>query len=281
MDQNNLVEPKALFFPWVFIAQGIATGALSYVGGRILASVMGEPSLGDIQKMIKQALVDLTQYILEQLREIVTEDRVHHLEALAISVETNLRRYANLPKDIQRRNRYLIEEADKKTSEAIPACLIYKLNALPVLVVFISLRVIAIKALHEGERDTKPLRDLAKELSELLGDLKAMTNDYYNLMLEPERRLSPVFCGVNRTDGPFPTETTWCCFKEDNKDPVESQCVGSTNSSEAVQRPRAEALRREQLVRLSNQRETIDMSFIAPIKEVFGTLDKIVLKLSK
>lgn len=147
-------------FTWAWVAAQLAAGALSYLGGRALASVMEQPAYDDVQSMIRQAVDDLKKFIRDEIRKAVEEDKIKDLESDAQTVTDSLKRYAKLPADLKERYRYLLEYSDTATLHGINLSEKYDLATLPIYASFVSLRILLIKAFYDQDKRREPMRGI-------------------------------------------------------------------------------------------------------------------------
>lgn len=138
----------AYFLTPVFVVW-LAQGAVSYMGGKLLSSIMHDPSISDVEGMIRNAIAEINAYT----RRVIEENEIRKLVAQMDSITRNLRQYANattIP-DMQA-NKYLLTDAILKTSEAMSACMTLGIAASFCYANAVSLRLLALSAFFTLEK---------------------------------------------------------------------------------------------------------------------------------
>lgn len=271
--EANRKQPK--LFPWAMIATALAEGALSYIGGEALKNVLGRPAYENIPGMIRDAVEELKVFIRDELRKALDEIVIQELEAEARALQVDLNRYSEVPENLKRDYKYLLESSDLSTSRGITHAEPYGISALPIYVSFVSLRIHVIQAFYELDHSRENLRNFAEALRTIQVSVNSLLDNYYLSGLDPQLRLSAVYCGVRHSDGQFPIDYFWCCCDQDGKQD-DGICAGSANSTEEVIRPIAEGKRAQRSVALEAERGRIFEGFIKPMKEVTKTWDLII-----
>jgi hypothetical protein len=83
-------------------------GALSYVGGQLMKSAMGDATITDVQTWIRAAVAELEAFLSAKLDDLLMQQMTAELAQL----KQNLTEYASLSPHNLKANRYLIEDAD-------------------------------------------------------------------------------------------------------------------------------------------------------------------------
>ncbi|WP_128931939.1 hypothetical protein [Bradyrhizobium zhanjiangense] len=66
-------EPVTLGSAAAFVGLALLQGAISYVGGRLLASALGDPVISDVQSWLKNAIAELEAFVSAELRRQLDE----------------------------------------------------------------------------------------------------------------------------------------------------------------------------------------------------------------
>jgi len=281
LTQFKVIEP----FTWAWVGAQLAGGVIAYIGGMAFARVIGEPSMGELAQIIRNAVQEIKEFIREELRRALAEEVLLALEASTEATYRNLKRYAAASASDRRNYRYLIEAADLDTNRGIALAQKYELNALPVYANFVSLRALAIRAFYEVDRNKPAMRAFADELIEYRKYVTTTLGNY-GLSLDPERRLGQPVCEWNRQGGQFPISYYGCCYKEDGKDNP-ANCVGSTqgdstaSSIESRVNSRIASLRKAKADQFSVFQQRTGENFISPLNAIIGKWDVAVAEIRR
>jgi hypothetical protein len=91
-----------------FVAVALLEGAISYLGGKLMASALGEATITDVHTWIRQAVLELEAFVSAKIDELVLQQMDAELEQL----KQNILEYAGLPASKLKVNRNLIDNAD-------------------------------------------------------------------------------------------------------------------------------------------------------------------------
>jgi hypothetical protein len=127
-------------------------GAISYVGGQLMASALGGARISDVQTWIAEAVAELEAFVSAELRRQLTELILNQMRADLDGIIQNLTEYSRLRKRDQATNRFLLESSDTKTASLVPLSLDYD-QALFISFSAVAYRFFALFGLYERDRD--------------------------------------------------------------------------------------------------------------------------------
>ena len=164
----------------------LAQGAVTYIGGRLLSSVVDDSRLSDVNTLIRNAVSEIAVYT----RRAIEENDVQQLVASMDSVKTNLRQYALFTTTHdQTANAFLLTDAVLKTSNAMSQCESLGISASLCCGCAVSLNIIAKFAYYK-------LAQVAEVRDTIVDTVNAATIYLNSLLppfiagLDPNRRIS-------------------------------------------------------------------------------------------
>jgi hypothetical protein len=124
----------------------LAEGALQYLGGQAMKSIMGNPDLQNIERLVRSAISEINA----ATRIAIDENEIRQLIQSMEAVFSNLRDYAELQnrKD-QRDNEFLLTDAILKTNDAAFQCVSLKIPAILCFANAVSLNLLARAAFYK------------------------------------------------------------------------------------------------------------------------------------
>ncbi|WP_271595926.1 hypothetical protein [Bradyrhizobium sp. CCBAU 25360] len=118
-------EPATLGSAAPFVGLALLQGAISYVGGRLSASALGDPVISDVQSWFKNAIAELEAFVSAELRRQLDQRAMEQMRADLPGINTNLCQYSSLRASNRPRNKYLLERCDMTTASLLPLSLYY------------------------------------------------------------------------------------------------------------------------------------------------------------
>lgn len=199
---------------WGTVGIWLAQGAVSYLGGLAMSSILGHPSLADIEELIKKAVKELKSYIRSELQRQIRENEINKLRAHTDSIVRNLRRFGVAPQNERSQLLYLLQDADINTSEILSLAISYDMMAASIYSNATSLRVLSFVSYYETTNSTVHLYSAKNSISEakiwINKQLKKSRNSW-----EPKNRLT----ALNKDSRSHPClgtyDTYW--FKKDGR----------------------------------------------------------------
>jgi hypothetical protein len=164
----------------------LAEGALQYLGGQAMKSIMGNPDLQNVERLVRSAI----QEINAATRAAIEENEIRKLINSMEAVFTNLRDYAELKdrKD-QLDNQFLLTDAILKTNEAAAQCVALKIPAVLCFVNSVSLNLLARAAFYKLHA-TPESKLLVGRMAEESATKATTIVDPFIASLDPSIRLS-------------------------------------------------------------------------------------------
>ena len=151
---RGIVRPTGDFTPHfdplttaLVALQYLAEGALQYLGGKLMATILGDPSISDLDDLIKNAVIQIEAFIPVALQQALAQNDLNTLNANLSGLLTDLNQYAGYTTHQEKlTNRYLVTHAIEFTSSAIPLAAQYNLSGSFVYANAVSLRLLALAA---------------------------------------------------------------------------------------------------------------------------------------
>lgn len=254
-----LIEP----FTWAWVALKLAEGAVSYVGGQTLASVLGRKE--DIAHLINNAVTELKTYIKASLEQQVIDECQSMVNALA----RDLLSYENAP----RSSDHLLNNAEIESGLLMSRLAPIHRAGLGSYVQAVSLRLITLQVRANHFNDKNILRNLVGTVDEgtefVKAELNAIgaeydydTDDVGKVWYREDR-------GGCYEDSCSPQE--YCAFFEDI-DGIEHGKCGCTDYQQAIRE--VTELRAAYIRSLGDQYETTQKYVVAPLNEVLSAWEK-------
>jgi hypothetical protein len=130
----------------IAVLLALAKGALQYLGGQAMKSIMGNPDLRDIERVVRSAIDEINA----STRIAIDENEIRQLIQSMEAIFSNLRDYAELKhrKD-QLDNEFLITDAILKTNDAAFQCASLKIPAILCFANAVSLNLLARSAFYK------------------------------------------------------------------------------------------------------------------------------------
>ena len=160
-----------------FVGLALIQGAISYVGGKIMSQIMGDPSITDVHGWIEEAVGELESFVSAELQKDLDEKVIEQMRANLQGTITNLTHYADLSLRDQKKDRwlYLVQDADEATSVLLPLSMNYD-QAIFISTVAMGYRLIALQALFKVGRDAGDITSAKIMMDSLLTYLVAARN---------------------------------------------------------------------------------------------------------
>jgi hypothetical protein len=129
------------------LGSALLKGAISYVGGELMASALGGAKINDVKTWIAEAVAELEAFVSAEIRRQLTALVITKMQADLEGIVHNIHEYAGLTPDQQKTNRFLVEHCVLKTSSLIPLSQNYD-QALFVSIVGMAYRLFALYGLY-------------------------------------------------------------------------------------------------------------------------------------
>ncbi len=187
------------------VCQYLIKGAISYAGGLALKSAIGGATITDVRTWIREAVVELEEFIADKLDQMVMQQMAADLD----QTKENIGEYASLPSGKLRINRYLIQDADTHTSALVALSLNYK-QAYSVSMAAMAYWCFARQALYLDDKAAGHITSMKDSID----DFMIRGSATYRFLLDqrsPDRRLR-VACEVEGDlppQGDIPGEPGW------------------------------------------------------------------------
>jgi hypothetical protein len=172
----------------VFVALELLEGAIQYVGGKLMASAMGDATITDVRTWIREAVAELEAFVSAELRRQLTEMVMNQMVADLEGIIKNLNEYAALEPDNDDRNRFLLEGADLKTGSLVSLALDYD-QALFTALTAMAYRLATLFALFKIDGDHGHITTAKSEVDDFVQKVSVI-RDRVNKSLSPETRLT-------------------------------------------------------------------------------------------
>ena len=109
----------------IFVGLALLRGAISYVGGQLMASALGGARITDVRTWIAEAVAELEAFVSAELRRQLTELVLNQMRADLEGVIQNVTEYSRLQPANLASNRFLLESCDTRTASLVPLSLNY------------------------------------------------------------------------------------------------------------------------------------------------------------
>lgn len=223
---------------WIWVGEKLVGGAVAYVGGKALESVLGDaesfPNNQQVIDAINEAAEDIKRFISNDMRLAFREDAVLKLQGLFEGIRRDLERYSAVEKENRIEYKYLLENADTATSAGIGVANQCGVLAVPCYVNLVSLRIFVIQSLFEISCDKTSYQKFALELREHRDVVFRKMNEYQTA-LWPQTRVGDVYSWSHTTGGQFPVREYICEFLVDNELRDENRIRGYSNDATSDQ----------------------------------------------
>jgi len=241
-------------YSWGWVAEKLAEGMVSYVGGKLLGSILGEPNQ---KHLIQDAVDELKHYISEELDARTIAECQGQVDAIT----RDLLDYENVPET----SRYRLENADLQTSLLLSNLGPFGLKGFFPYVQAASLRCITHWALYKSSGDLRELKNLLSTVDEATGRAEGLlavfplSYDFDTEEVPPVR----IYCG--NLGGRSMECTGW--WYEINGAEHQSQVIARDERSA---REFVERERRAYIVSLGEQFETTRFEVHEPMRRVIA-----------
>jgi hypothetical protein len=148
---DSSAEPITLGVAAAFVGIALLQGAISYVGGVLMAKALGTARIEDVKEWIGEAVSELEAFVSAEVRRQLDEKVLQKLRSDLQGVITNLDHYARLGEAEQRDNKYLISTSDTTTSSLIALSLNYD-QAIFISTATMAYRLFILQALYKLDR---------------------------------------------------------------------------------------------------------------------------------
>lgn len=221
------------------VAAAFAQAALDYADGRSLASILGDPSIGDIRSWIGNAVQELEGYFRAELQQQLDKTAVDAIEAGTQGVGANLHEYAMLAPGNQEQNRYLIEYCDTKTAELIFLAKLHE-PALFISLTIMSYRLMTLMSLYLLDRDTGHILSHRAMMDDFVTRVVTYRN-YAGSQLSSDVRVGGYACDTVGGEEGMPHSYARCLIRLDGKI-VGTYLAPTVDQAQAKAGPRYDAL---------------------------------------
>jgi hypothetical protein len=176
-----------------FVGLALLQGAVSYVGGKALASALGDPTISDVHTWIQNAVAELKAFVSAELQLRLDELVLEQMRADLQGTITNLYQYASLDPENRSSNRFLIEAATVSTARLLPLSMNYD-QAIFITTTTMAYRLIALQALFELDNDSGHIKSARPMIDGFVSHTGAV-RDRIGVQMSPHTRVR-VDCGI-------------------------------------------------------------------------------------
>jgi hypothetical protein len=145
-------EPVTTTIGGAFVALALLQGAISYVGGKLMSSIMGDASIDDVKGWIQAAVAELERFVSAELKRQLDSKVIESMRADLSGVIENLREYSSITPANERMNAFLVQAADTKTASLLALALNYD-QAIFISASVMAYRLIALYALFKLDKE--------------------------------------------------------------------------------------------------------------------------------
>ena len=186
-------EPITLASAAAFVGLALLEGAIGYVGGRLMASALGDPSISDIRAWIEHAVAELKAFVSAELRRQLDQRVMEQMRADLQGIMINIYQYASLDPANRQANRYLVETCDTATARLVALSFNYD-QALFITTTAVAYRLFTLHALYELDGDAGHIRSAKPLMDEFLKEASA-SRDRLGHEMAPSTHFK-INCGI-------------------------------------------------------------------------------------
>ena len=135
-----------------FVGLELLRGALAFVGGKALNNALGYASISDVRMWTRQAVAELKAFVSEELQRQLEDLVLRKMEAELAETLIHIEQYAELSKETQASNKFLLEKVSTLTAGLVPRSLQFD-QAYFVATTAIAYRFFALYALYQFDKD--------------------------------------------------------------------------------------------------------------------------------
>ena len=183
-----------------FVGLALLEGAIAYVGGKLMAKALGEPSIRDVRVWIDNAVADLKEFVSDELRRQLIQQSVQEMVTDLTAINTNLYHYASLSKQNRERNRFLLENSAESTARLVPHSLKFD-QAYFVGTAALAYRLITLNALYDLDQEQGHIATARTMVDDAVNRLIA-TRDRLGRAMSPEAHFD-VRCNIIGENPPY------------------------------------------------------------------------------
>lgn len=144
-------EPFSWSAAAAYVGLKLLDGAISYVGGKLLASALGDPTISDVRLWIDDAVKEIKAFVSAELQRQLTDIEIKELAGELNGLRDNLYHYASLSEDSRGKNRFLIEHAATHSVELVNRALEFE-EAYFIATTALAYRYFVVQALYEIDK---------------------------------------------------------------------------------------------------------------------------------
>jgi hypothetical protein len=149
-----LPDPITLGVVATTIGLWLAQGAVAYVGGKILGSILGDPSLRDAERWIADAVEEIKAFVRAELRAQLTELHAKTLRANLTGAVNQLLYFSKATTQDAAMFRSQLDDAYNMSRAAADLAKEYQLALLPIFVSATSLSLLTLSARFQLDKST-------------------------------------------------------------------------------------------------------------------------------
>lgn len=209
----------------------LAQGVVAYIGGRIMAGIVGDPTVANIDAIVRAAVIEINAFT----RKAIDENEIRKLVASMDSVLRNLRDFSLLVghRD-QLANEFLLTDAILKTGESISQSRSLGISAIFCYVNSVSLNLLARAAYYKLTGTSASAQLIAAMVLEAKQTI-ALALPPFEESWEPARRISVPnpSCLWDRGQGDEPIGKCWVLVDGNKKEVFDG--IGPISSGEYQQ----------------------------------------------
>jgi hypothetical protein len=192
--------PAALAALAGYVGQKLLDGALEYIGGKIMASALGDPVLSDVRSWVAAAVAEIEAFVSAELKRQLDALTIEEMQADLQAVNTSLYQYADLKKASRKLNRYLLETSDTATARLIPLSLNFD-QALYITTAAMGFRLFVILGLFQLDNDAGHIKSARPTMDDFVKKT-VVIRDRVAAAMDPKVRISATDCGFTHIGEP-------------------------------------------------------------------------------
>ncbi|MCY0854040.1 hypothetical protein [Cupriavidus sp. D39] len=181
-------EPITTGAAAAFVGLALLQGGISYVGGKVMSSALGDPTISDVRIWIQNAVAELEAYVSAELKIRLDALVMEQMRASLQGVTTILYEYASLKPKKQEQNKLLLQNSDIEISRLIPLSLNYD-QALFITTTAMAYKLFSIYALYKLDKDPGHIKSARPMMDDFVKQASA-SRDRVGLSMSPKSHFS-------------------------------------------------------------------------------------------
>lgn len=253
-----LVEP----FTWAWVAITLAEGAIAYIGGQAIASILGNNV--DVKVLIENAVKELKQFI----KEALLQDDIDKCQARINSLTRDLLAYENSPNTSKHR----LDNADIESSLLMSTLSSKGKAGIAPYAQAVSLRLLALQVRAKALKEKKELKNLISTVDEAVSHVSNETSKIFIKQVFQITHVEEVTLEKEPDEGGesgIKYGNYYACFNDHDGN---FRCSISDNPQYALNE--AEKERESYINSLVKEFHTTRDNFIAPLREIMSIWER-------